>query len=164
MPALPDAPELLRVLPNGYIIETGTAAEDWWRRAAQSIVHGKLMTIDYGHDASGLLAPGRVDGTLRAYRGHQLAGDVLACPGEQDITAHVDFQRIQSVGLDAGLATETFETQGRYLTRLAAEAWSENSAFGSWTPRQTRQFQTLTHPEHLGRSFRVLVQARRCSS
>jgi hypothetical protein len=28
------------------------------------------------------------------------------------------------------------------------------------TPAQIRQFQTLTHPEHLGRAFKVLVQAR----
>ena len=33
-------------------------------------------------------------------------------------------------------------------------------SFGEWTPERTRQFQTLTHPEHLGRSFRVLVQSR----
>jgi hypothetical protein len=32
--------------------------------------------------------------------------------------------------------------------------------FGEWTSERTRQFQTLTHPEHLGRAFRVLVQAR----
>jgi len=31
---------------------------------------------------------------------------------------------------------------------------------GEWAPDQTRQFQTLIHPEHLGRSFRVLVQSR----
>jgi hypothetical protein len=32
--------------------------------------------------------------------------------------------------------------------------------FGEWTPARTRQFQTLTHPEHFGRAFRVLVQSR----
>jgi hypothetical protein len=32
--------------------------------------------------------------------------------------------------------------------------------FGEWTSAQARQFQTLTHPEHLGRAFRVLVQSR----
>jgi len=32
--------------------------------------------------------------------------------------------------------------------------------FGEWNSSRTRQFQTLTHPEHLGRAFRVLVQSR----
>jgi hypothetical protein len=36
----------------------------------------------------------------------------------------------------------------------------KDKSFGEWNTRQTRQFQTLTHPEHLGRAFRVLVQSR----
>jgi hypothetical protein len=36
--------------------------------------------------------------------------------------------------------------------------------YGLWekmTPAEARQFQTLTHPEHLGRPYRVLVQSRK---
>jgi SAM-dependent MidA family methyltransferase len=86
--------------------------------------------------------------------------DVLANPGEQDITAHVSFDRIEAVGRTAGLTTDLLESQERFLTRIVADAWQPTAAFGAWDARRTRQFQTLTHPAHLGRSFRVLVQSR----
>jgi hypothetical protein len=58
------------------------------------------------------------------------------------------------------LRTETFVGQEQFLTRIASRAWQPEARFGEWTAQRTRQFQTLTHPAHLGRAFRVLVQAR----
>jgi len=58
-----------------------------------------------------------------------------------------------------GLKTEIFSTQSQFLTRILAKASQANS-LGEWSPARSRQFQTLTHPEHLGRAFRVLVQSR----
>ena len=157
---LPDAPELLDVLPDGYTLETSPVAERWWSEAARAIQHGRLLTFDYGFSAEEMISPGRLNGTLRAYRQHQQVDDILADPGQQDITAHVNFSRIEQAGLAAGLRTESFETQGRFLTRLAASAWEPGARFGAWDQQRTRQFQTLTHPQHLGQSFRVLVQSR----
>jgi SAM-dependent MidA family methyltransferase len=71
----------------------------------------------------------------------------------------VNFSVIRDVGESAGLTTETFATQRRYLTELIAELMTE-PWFHAWFAPQTGQFQTLTHPEHLGQTFRVLVQAR----
>ena len=87
---------------------------------------------------------------------------MLAIPGEQDITAHVNFTAIHAAGESAGLRTDAFLTQAQFLTGIAARIWKDEGSFGKWTPERTRQFQTLTHPEHLGRSFRVLVQERPC--
>jgi SAM-dependent MidA family methyltransferase len=157
---LPSSPELLDVLPDGYVFETSPAAEQWWHAAARSLTQGKLLTLDYGFSAEEIISPGRLNGTLRAYRQHKQSDDVLADPGQQDLTAHVNFARIEEVGRAAGLRTELFESQGRYLTQLAAVAWKPEAQFGVWDARCTRQFQTLTHPEHLGRSFRVLIQSR----
>ncbi len=154
----PDFPEaLLDVLPDGYTVELAPSATRWWREAAMALSHGRLMTIDYGGVLEELLNPGRTRGTLRAYSRHRVSGDVLADPGEQDLTAHVNFTEVRSAGEAAGLQTEAFTTQGRFLTLIARELWTER---GSWPPEQVRQFQTLTHPEHLGRPFRVLVQSR----
>jgi SAM-dependent MidA family methyltransferase len=157
---LPSSPELLDVLPDGYIMEISPAAEEWWSRAARSLKNGKLLTFDYGFGANEVLLPERHSGTLRAYRQHKQVADVLAEPGKQDITAHVNFPRIAEAGIAAGLTTEFFETQGRFLTSVAAEAWKPEANFGPWDQKRTRQFQTLTHPQHLGRSFRVLIQSR----
>jgi SAM-dependent MidA family methyltransferase len=147
------------VLPDGYTIETCPAAESWWREAATVLGRGKLLTIDYGFTAAERFSPGRRHGTLRAYFRHHASDDLLANVGEQDLTAHVNFSAIQEVGEACGLATETFSTQSQFLTRILEKTLREKT-FGEWTSAQARQFQTLTHPEHLGRAFRVLVQSR----
>jgi SAM-dependent MidA family methyltransferase len=152
------APQLATLLSDGFTVEVCPAAKDWWRLAASVLGRGKLLTIDYGLTADEFLAPERKDGTLRGYHRHQLSSDVLANPGAQDITAHVNFTAIQAAGELAGLQTEAFLTQAQFLTQIAAGAWEAEGSFGDWTAQRTRQFQTLTHPEHLGRAFRVLVQ------
>jgi SAM-dependent MidA family methyltransferase len=155
--ALP--PSLLEVLPDGYSIEVSPAAETWWSNTAKHFGHGKLVAIDYGFSADEIISPSRSKGTLRAYFKHQVNDDLLANPGEQDLTAHVNFSAIQKCGEDAGLKTEVFCTQPQFLTRILSEAVKQN-LFSPLTPNQIRQFQTLTHPNHLGRAFRVLVQSR----
>jgi SAM-dependent MidA family methyltransferase len=151
--------DLLAVLPDGYTIETSPAAQNWWREAAGVLERGRLLTMDYGLSADELFSPSRPHGTLRAYFRQHVADDVLANAGEQDITAHVNFSAIQTVGESAGLTTESFLTQSQFLTRILDRA-AKDKSFGEWNISRTRQFQTLTHPEHLGRAFRVLVQSR----
>jgi len=151
--------ELETILPDGYIIETSPAAEQWWTEAAGILQRGRLLTVDYGLTANDLFSPHRLKGTLRAYHRHHVTDDVLGNAGAQDITAHVNFDAIQTAGEKAGLATEVFCTQAQFLTGILAHLSRGNQPM-DWTPARTRQFQTLTHPEHLGRAFRVLVQKR----
>ena len=147
------------VLPDGYTIETSPAAENWWREAAGILERGKLVAIDYGFAGDEQFSPSRTNGTLRAYFRHHFSDDLLANVGEQDLTAHVNFSAIQKTGEAAGLKTEMFATQAKFLTQILEKTLADKT-FGDWTPTRTRQFQTLTHPEHLGRAFRVLVQLR----
>jgi SAM-dependent MidA family methyltransferase len=151
--------ELEAVLPDGYVIEDSPAAENWWRAATGIFTRGKLLAIDYGFSAAEQFSPARLNGTLRAYFRHQVSDDLLAQPGEQDLTAHVNFSAIQKAGEEVGLNTEMFCTQPQFLTRILQKAVAKKS-FVSLDSKQVRQFQTLTHPEHLGRAFRVLVQSR----
>jgi SAM-dependent MidA family methyltransferase len=152
--------DLLDVLPDGFIVERSLAADAWWAAAARILNRGKLLTIDYGLSGEELLSPERSHGTLRSYFRHHAGADVLSNVGDQDITAHVNFTAIQHAGEAAGLQTEALCTQERFLTQIAELAWKGPAAFGEWNSASTRQFQTLTHPEHLGRVFRVLVQSR----
>src|SRR6185503_8106582 len=144
---------LAAVLPDGFQIEISPAARSWWQAAAARLARGKLVTIDYGLEQDEFFAPQRVGGTLRGYYRHRLSNDVLVRPGEQDITAHVNFSEIKAVGELCGLRTEALVTQTQFLTEVAAK-------ISDWNSGRVRQFQTLTHPEHLGRSFKVLIQSR----
>jgi SAM-dependent MidA family methyltransferase len=152
--------QLLDVLPDGYTIDLSPRAADWWINAGRKLTRGKLFTIDYGLTAEDLLAPERSAGTLRAYYKHHVATDILANVGQQDITAHVNFTHLQKVGQTEGLQIDTFLSQEKFLGQIGQKAWSAESNFGDWTAERTRQFQTLTHPEHLGRNFKVLVMTR----
>ncbi|MGC9941975.1 MAG: SAM-dependent methyltransferase [Verrucomicrobiota bacterium] len=152
-------PELEPFLPDGYTIDTSPAAEKWWSQAAGALEQGKLLTLDYGFTDGELFSPSRVNGTLRAYYRHHVTDDILANPGEQDLTAHINFSTFQKVGEAAGLTTESFTTQAKFLTQIL-EQTQHCGTFGEWNSSRARQFQTLTHPEHFGRAFRVLVQKR----
>ncbi len=110
--------------------------------------------------AEQFFAPQRKSGTLRAYHRHHQTHDVLARVGEQDITAHVNFTAIRDAGEAAGLRTESLLSQAQFFTAIVERMCAKSEAFRQWIPSRSRQFQTLTHPEHLGQSFRVLVQER----
>jgi SAM-dependent MidA family methyltransferase len=154
------SPDLLAVLPDGFVIDLSFTAADWWRRAALALNRGRLVTIDYGYTAEEFLRPDRREGTLRAYSRHHVSSDVFTNPGERDITAHVNFSQLRMVGERAGLSSEEVLSQAQFLTRIAECEWQRQPP----SPAEIRQFQSLTHPEHLGRAFRVLVQSRRIAS
>ena len=67
--------------------------------------------------------PERTQGTVRAFHQHRLSDDLLARPGEQDITAHVDFEAMSHGGELAGLTTEQFVTQEKFLTQITERVW-----------------------------------------
>lgn len=152
--------ELLAVLPDGFTLEICPAAEAWWTAAARALRHGHLLTFDYGLTTEEFLSPTRAAGTVSAYQQQHLSADLLAQPGEQDLTAHVNFTTLQAAGERVGLRTAELCTQARFLTPIAEATWQAPAEFPPWDAGRVRQFQTLTHPEHLGRAFRVLVQAR----
>jgi len=158
-PLLPAWPgELLDVLPDRYTTELSPQANAWWRAAADKLVVGKLVALDYGHGPDDWPAANQPDGTVRGYRGQKLVENVLANPGEQDLTAHANFGLAQREGEAAGLATEQFTSQERFLNGAFAEMLKTAPALGQAI--DVRQMQTLTHPSQMGRPFRALVQAR----
>ncbi len=156
-PILPT--ELAAVLPDNYTVEICPRAEAGWRGCALCLGAGKLLTIDYGLTAGEWLRPERTNGTLRACAAHHASSDILDNPGGQDVTAHINFSALQTAGEKAGLKTDGLWRQESFLTRIFAETQSHPAAFPEWTPNRVRQFQTLSHPQHFGESFRVLVQS-----
>ncbi|HXR07131.1 MAG TPA: SAM-dependent methyltransferase [Candidatus Acidoferrum sp.] len=158
LPRLPA--EVEAVLPDGFVIELSPAAIHWWSRAAASLERGKLLALDYGLDGDEWLHPARAGGTLRACAGHHLSENILARPGHQDITAHVNFSLLRQAGEAAGLRHQGLLRQSKFLTEILQRVLAGAPDSGEWTASRVRQFQTLTHPEHLGHRFRVLLQSR----
>ena len=156
LPSWPDS--LLDVLPDRFITELSPAAIQWWHLAACNLVEGKLVAFDYGHSPDEWPSPNQPKGTVRGYRGHQHVDDILANPGGQDLTAHANFQLIKKAGEKAGLATEQFTSQERFLNMSFADLVQESPQIGKAI--DLRQLQTLTHPAQMGQAFKVLLQSR----
>ena len=68
----------------------------------RSLRRGKLLTIDYGLTAEQFLAPERAQERCAPIIGTMPSADLLANPGEQDLTAHVNFTALQSAGEASG--------------------------------------------------------------
>jgi SAM-dependent MidA family methyltransferase len=127
---------------------------------ARAIHRGYVLTIDYGWPASIYYAPFRTGGTLTARVQHQTVDDPLADPGDRDITAHVDFSALARAGEAAGLVTLGFLDQQRFLTGVAHDELNGTEGPRVNLQENLRAWNTLTHPEHLGARFQVLLQAK----
>lgn len=157
--------ELQLALAEGQTAEVNLAALDWVERAAAVFENGFLITVDYGAEALELFTgQERRAGTLRAFHRHQFAADLLAHPGEQDLTTTVDWTSIRNAGTAAGLHTVLFERQDKFLMRAgllehlerrAANAQSEAEAVSL---RASARHMIL--PDAMSASFQVLVQKR----
>lgn len=118
---------------------------------------GLLIFPDYGYARPEYYHPDRTTGTLRTFSKHQAAENPLERPGEMDITAHVDFTTFAEQAHALRYRASAFQSQGHWLTQLARD-WLLAQE-GNPEVSGLRQFQSLTHPGHLGRRFQVIELA-----
>jgi SAM-dependent MidA family methyltransferase len=119
------------------------------RIAAQG---GIAIVIDYGHERTG------AGDTLQAVRSHEYTA-VLECPGEQDLTAHVDFEALANVSRWAGATVTPLVTQGEWLNRMGIGARA--AALASANPERAKDLagavHRLTARAEMGQLFKVLA-------
>jgi SAM-dependent MidA family methyltransferase len=153
--------DLLSILPDGFTTEVCPSAERWWFEAASRLDCGYLLTLDYGLEQEDFFTPQRAGGTVRAYWKHQGISDLLARPGQQDLTAWVNFTVLKVIGEAAGLATLRHTAQASFFTEIVRRSGASAFALDADHPQRLRQFKTLVHPDHLGQTLKVLVQGRK---
>ncbi|MGH9703314.1 MAG: class I SAM-dependent methyltransferase, partial [Candidatus Acidiferrales bacterium] len=90
-------------LMEGQQAEAGLAACQWIERAGVRLGRGFIVSIDYGHEASELYNERHMRGTLLAYEHHRTSEEYSRAPGDQDLTAHVNFTALDLWGRSAGL-------------------------------------------------------------
>jgi SAM-dependent MidA family methyltransferase len=106
---------------DGWRAEINLDAISWIQRTANLLQRGYILTIDYGDKARALYTRYRRHGTLACYFQHQLNERPLARPGEQDITAHVNFSALIDEGRRQGLHLHEFTTQRLWLESLGIQ-------------------------------------------
>ena len=142
-----------RDFPEGYRTEIRTNFEGFLDGLSACLVDGTMLFTDYGYAAPEYYDRSRTTGTLRTFSSHKAAEDPLESPGEKDITAHVDFTDLTNAAESLGLRPTVFSHQGSYLTHLATPLILEGEI---GDVKSIAQFQSLTHPAHLGAGFHAI--------
>jgi SAM-dependent MidA family methyltransferase len=151
-------------LEVGQQAEASLEACDWIAEIARRLDRGFILTIDYGHEAVALFDSHHLAGTVLAYAKHRASEDFYATPGEQDLTAHVNFTALRLWGQRHGLETLGLVTQTAFLLALGKrndfddlydEGMDETNRV-----RARLQLKTLIFPEGMGERFHVLVQQK----
>ena len=147
---------------EGERIEVSLLSPEWMARIAGAFERrqGFAVFIDYGYTREQQLA-GRFRDTLMTYLKHSAGSSPYDNPGEQDITAHVNFTSLREAGTNAGLEPLGLLSQSQLLLGIG-EATQFSDAFESCRIPQERakvalQLKHLISPEGMGEIFHVLV-------
>jgi SAM-dependent MidA family methyltransferase len=173
-PSTPELGEYLGrlgvTLEPGWRVEINLRAVEWIRDAARRLQRGFIVIVDYGHPARELYSHTHAAGTLTTFARHTMAGPEsardadrpawLRQPGEQDITAHVDFTSVQAAAEAAGLTSIGFLDQTYFLLGLAnlegaGRGASGADLFNDFDKRLA--LKTLLMPGGLGSTHKVLI-------
>lgn len=114
---------------------------------------GVALVIDYGH-----ARPDATGDTLQAVRGHRFALP-LDAPGEQDLTAHVDFAALAAAA--TGATSSRVASQGSWLETLGIA--QRAIALAAANPDRTQAIadarRRLCDGEEMGSLFKVMALA-----
>jgi SAM-dependent MidA family methyltransferase len=172
-PALNDYLAALGIaLEPGWRAEINLGALAWIREVARRLRRGFVILIDYGHAARELYSPTHASGTLTTFARHTMAGPEspagtppwLVNPGEQDITAHVDFTSVRAAAEGEGLTTVGFLDQTYFLLGLlgsnASNPLNPLNHLNPLNPLNLKvrlALKTLVMPGGLGSTHKVLI-------
>jgi SAM-dependent MidA family methyltransferase len=149
-------------VPRPYVSEVNLLAGPWMRHLVASLAEGAIFVLDYGFPRREYYHPQRTGGTLMCHYRHRAHADPFARPGEEDITAHVDFTRLAEAAHEAGADALGYTTQAQFLvncgiTEVLAQVNAENALH--YAPIAA-QAQKLLSPAEMGELFKVLGVAR----
>lgn len=148
-----------------YESEIGLVGRAWVRELARRMNEGVILIVDYGFPQREYYHPQRDTGTLMCHHRHLAHADVFARPGEEDLTAHLDFTALAAAGLDGGLELLGYTTQAQFLvncgiTEVLGEANIDNALH--YAPLAA-EAQKLLSPAEMGELFKVLALGRAVS-
>ena len=152
-------------LAQGQVIEINLEVDDWLAQVASKLANGFLITVDYGAEAAELYdATQRLKGTLRGFSKHSFVDDVLAQPGECDITSSINWTQVKTVGEKLGLKVVDFTSQDKFLMNAGLLEELEQQLSQAETEAEKASLTTgareMILPGGMASSFQVLVQRR----
>jgi SAM-dependent MidA family methyltransferase len=148
---------------SGGRIEAPLIAQRYMSQIAAAVSCGVIIAIDYGYTRQEQLA-GRHRGTITAYRQHSVSTNPYEAPGEQDITAHVNFTALAGAAEEQGMQAQPLVTQGQFLMGIGernqfADAFEE-CRLPQERAKVALQLKHLITPAGMGESFHVLIASK----
>lgn len=145
-------------------VEVPLPAQQYTAGITSSFDRGFLLVIDYGYTRDEQLA-GRHRGTLAAFRQHSMSADPYQAPGEQDITAHVNFTALAAGAEQSGMRAHKLLTQSQFLMGIGQVTEFADALEECRLPQErakvTLQLKHLVTPVGMGESFHVLLASKK---
>jgi SAM-dependent MidA family methyltransferase len=143
--------------PDGYRMDLPIESEVLMQQIAARKNVVAVIAFDYGYDWSDVYGR-RPNGSARAYRSHTLCSDLLADPGEQDLTCNVCWDGLENVLKSAGFANVATERQEAFFMHRSAAKIEEIVKSGDIV--RNGKLRELIHPMRMGEVFQVLTAVR----
>ena len=144
-------------------LEVPLVSQQWIEKICEAMQRGLLLIVDYGYSRNDQLA-GRYHGTLMSYRHHSASSNPFEAPGEQDLTAHVNFTALAAACERAGLKCEKLGTQSQFLMGIGEQNQFADAFEECRLPQERAkvalQLKHLITPAGMGDNFQVLVASR----
>lgn len=152
----PVSPQLPAQAPEGYVVDAPLGAARLADGIAGQPWSGLFIAADYGKSWRELIEATPA-GTARAYYRHTQSNELLARPGEQDLTCHVCWDWLSQALERQGFTSVKMESQEAFFIRHAGRFLEATSIAEAprLSHRKLALFQLL-HPSHLGQKFQVL--------
>ena len=149
-------------LREGQQAEVNLESCQWIQDVGRRLDRGFVLTVDYGHENAELYDERHIGGTLLAYSEHRASEDFFVSPGEQDLTAHVNFTALDLWGRLAGLSRTGCVSQMAFLVALGranefADLYDQDSSEVERI-RARLLLKSLINPEGMGETFQVFIQ------
>lgn len=152
--------ELPSSLPNGYTLDLPYAAKELASAIAAQPWTGLFLAFDYGKSWRELIEATPA-GTARAYYRHTQSNNLLARPGEQDVTCHVCWDWLSEALRVHDFAAPQVQSQEAFFIHHAGDFIAATSAAEAARFSQRKlSLMQLLHPAHLGQKFQALHAVR----
>jgi len=142
---------------EGYHLDLPLAAVDLLTDILSAAPwRGLLILFDYGKSWREL-TEAVPQGTARAYRQHRQSNDLLAHPGQQDLTCHVCWDWLEEALREQRFSSVSLQSQESFFVTHSIEAIER---IVSHRPGQLdcrrQDLHQLLHPSNMGQKFQVL--------
>jgi len=143
---------------EGQEFEINLSVKNLFSRIDEILGKGIILTVDYGYLAQELFDSHRMKGTYKCLYKHTINENPYTNIGNQDITAHVDFSNMISVGESLKINKVKYTTQGQFLLD-----WGILETLEAESGKDIQSIKNLFLPELMGDKFKVLIQERNLS-